>query len=207
MFKINKLVYKVFESGIALTPEENNSKLLSINENDIILKTYDSKITFIPDYESLNNYGKKDDTYNEGLTASKKVQSSDGKDETRFSMAINYFDTYDIGGFPMTIYQIRALVEAYKKSLGIWFRASRTISCDLKIAVDAETTSGWERNLYYHQHTGTSTSYTYDVVLEGGVISIGYWSRYNMHFGGYDSWGDTPSTPTAYLQKNTLLFW
>ncbi len=204
MFIINKNVYKVFEEGIVTTQVERKEFLKGINDKNISKYIDNVNIRYMPIHiESINETRLKDASYNCGTYHSNT--HTDNTNRTTIEISISYWDTYDINGIPMTIFQNRVFVKPEKKTI-FWFGCTRTISCDVKIAVDYETISGWERDFVYHYHQDTEPTWNYEFIISGGVISFGYWARYNMHYGAYDCWGDTPSTHPANLECNIQLF-
>ncbi len=205
LFRIMDKVYKVFEDGVVATSFDNIEKLKSLNVNKTSLLQSDENFRIMPTrYESnISGAQLKDAPYNCGTHAN--ARKTNGKNRTKIEISINYLDTYDINGFPMTIYENRVLIRPYKKTLGIWYWCSRTLSCDIKVAIDVNTTSGWVRGFYYESESGKHDS-KLEYIMSGGIVSMGYWARYDMHYGGYDCWADSPSTDHCHLECNKILF-
>lgn len=207
MFKIDETVYKVFEKGVAMASITNIELLKNVNDPNIFLTQVDKSIHFMPANDKSNSLAvTKDAAYNCGTTASRSI--TNGRDRTHIDMSIDYLDSYDINGLPQTVFQNRLLIRPYKKTLLVWYWCSRTISCDIKVAIDVLLSSNvYERSYYYYDEPGISDS-KIEKNIDGGIVSWGYWARYtDMHYAGYDAWGDTPSTdPPALIQCNTDLF-
>lgn len=202
MFIIGEIVYKVFEEGTAMTNVVDIEMLKHLKEPGLLNKD-NEYIHFIPNHPISMA---KDAAYNCGMSANNP--STEDRDRTVIEISIDYLDSYDINGVPQTVFQNRVLVRPYKRTLGIWYWCSRTISCDVKVAVDVLLSSGvYDRSFHYISEPGKYDS-KLEYVIDGGIVSWGYWTRYSdMHYGGYDAWGDTPSVePPAQVQCNTDLF-
>lgn len=93
------------------------------------------------------------------------------------------------------------LVRPYKRTAWIWFWCSRTISCEIRTAVNMLIMDNW----YTRQLYG-GVSNKHDSKVEGSIgewASVGYFSVVGIHFAGYDCWADTPDTDPVVLQCNT----
>jgi len=94
-----------------------------------------------------------------------------------------------------------------------WLYCTRTISFDLKTRVDYLTVIAnvpdpnlwiwtWYSSIIVDHDNGTSAQKLEKTVyastpVNGTVLNTGL---YPYHFGGYDCWGDTPSSPTVNLE-------
>ncbi len=138
---------------------------------------------------------------------SKVERATSGRDRTKIDMSIGLFHTYDNvlpeGPIPMTILNNYVLIRPYKRTLGVWYWCSRTISWDLKIAVDKLIDNNWERGKF--KNSGKKEDSKVEFTIEGGVISFGTHVDVNMHYGGLDCWAKTPSTGYAKIQCNTSI--
>ncbi len=201
LFQVNNSVYKLFEDGIVSTDVNNISQLATMTNKEILNIENNDKFRFMPAHTS-NDPDLKNALVNCGY--GKSDTKTDGNNRTKVEFGLYYLDTYDIDGNKMTIFENRVLVKPQKRTLGGWFGCERTIYCDFKIAVDYETTSGWERD-YYRVREWPKKTTKVEVVLEGGIVSWGYWSRYNMYYGSYDCYGDTPSAPEIHFQCEEYL--
>lgn len=92
----------------------------------------------------------------------------------------------------------------YVPNGGVWYWCSRTLSCDLKIAVDINTNSGWIRKKFSKFELGKH-DFKLEFEIDGGIVSMGYWSTYDMHYGGLDCWAKSPATKEAKIECNTSI--
>jgi hypothetical protein len=115
------------------------------------------------------------------------------------------FQPGTIGGSQCINHLCKVLIRPYKKTLGIWYWCTRTISCNIKIAYDKINSdyTTWTRGFYYKIETKYDSKLEY--VVSSGFLSWGSGDP-QMHFAGYDSWADTPSNDPVKLQANTYLF-
>ena len=202
LFRVNNFVYKVYEDGLVATNVKNVSKLKSLNPKSLSeLESSDEFRVML--FKREVKYTNKDVANNCGTYASSS--STNTNDRTKIEMGIGYYDFYDINNVPITALNNSVIVRPYKKTLGIWYYCTRTLSCDIKVAVDILKTTGWDRTYHYKYEAGKSDS-KLEYVLDGGVISVGVFARYNMHYGGYKCWADSPSTSPAFLNCNVHLF-
>ncbi|HKK61471.1 MAG TPA: hypothetical protein VJ951_02855 [Bacteroidales bacterium] len=205
LFRIKDEVYKVFGDGVISTNVSNIEVLKEMNSTSVTGLDVDEQIRVMASYRAskFSENQLKDAVYNCGRHA--EARKTNKRDRTKIEISIDYLDTYDINNVPMTIYENRVLIRPYKRTLGVWYWCSRTLSCDIKVAIDHKTASGWQRGFYYKSESGKHTS-KLEYIMSGGVVSIGSWQRYDMHYGGYDCWADSPSTSHVHLECNTSLF-
>lgn len=201
LFQIGTNVYKVLENDVVSTKIENIDNLKSINENNLISIRDDSNFSISGNNSSeLNNPGKvlKDTQYNCG-TAHDDYESS-GNDRTE--LWINCGRDFSNGTVTAWAwYSVRA-----KKRGSFflpWVLVKRHISVDLKTRVDYQvfnTTLTWRTaNIPAHEND------VFVDILEKTIYATavnGIGNGYSYHFGGYDCWGDTPSSPTVNLECN-----
>ncbi len=211
MFQINQSVYKVLEQGVASTKVENVEKLKTVNEKNFLSYSKDSEI--IIEANALKGYATnnqlKDVAYDCGPTAVNDYESS-GNDRTE--MFIDCGRSSNTQTTAWTWYSVRA-----KHRGGFflpWLYCTRTISFDLKTRVDYKTVIAtvpdpnlwiwnWNTASFAAHNNGTSAQILentlYAPPVNGSVLNTGL---YPYHFGGYDCWGDTPSSPTVNLECN-----
>jgi hypothetical protein len=199
MFKINKSVYRIFDDATVMTKEENIEKLRSIEKNSISMYKSD------PDFIFMNTDSKKVSSQQKNLEDNCGKAAHDyrteGRDRTHMWLECGeYFD--ELFGTPITYFSTNFLIRPYKRTLGIWYWCSRTISCDVKIAADWYNGVSWVRDQYLYSELGVGDS-KIEHVFASGTSGGGhnYWRE--LHFGGYDAWGATPSAPAVVLQCNT----
>lgn len=142
IFIISKLAYKIIEEGVIACNKDSIENLYEVNS--LNLNGYlngENGIRFMPTNIKVSKNIEKDALYNCGSSA--ENTQTNGTNRTRLTIALSYWDTYDYpnGNVPMTVFKNSVLVKPQKKSL-VWIDATRTISCDIKVAVDKETTSG-----------------------------------------------------------------
>jgi hypothetical protein len=102
----------------------------------------------------------------------------------------------------MRTYETYLEIRPYKKTLGIWFACTRTISWDLTWASDLLAGSDWSRLI----HTTSGEEYSSGIrryELEFVTTSS---NSFDYHFGGYIGWGRTPSAPIINLSCKPEIF-
>ena len=209
MFEIENTTFKILENGIASCPSENMYMLEQITDENIdAFDTEDSLVKFAK-LATDNSYGLKDGTYNCGT--SKTARATSGRNRTKLQLSISFLNTYAYvfqNGqeikVPQTILNNRVLIRPYKRTMGVWYWCSRTINCNIKVAVDKKINNTWIRDTYAKSVSNKKTS-KLEFPIEGGVVSMGYHTTIPMHYGGIDSWADTPSTSPARIQCNTSI--
>lgn len=190
LFQIGDTVYKVLENSIIHSNIIYINKLKAINEGNFLNYIADENI-FIEN-QSLNEQGNlKDVTYNCGVWTEDRV--TNGSERTYLRIGIY---SQNIGNG--TEQGADFMVRPYKKILGIWYWCTRTISCDIAVAVDyyvytSPYSGSWLRQYATYSESGTSTS-SISGILSSYWISIGFYGTPQSHFGGYHCWADTPST-------------
>ena len=209
MYQIDQSVYKVLEQGVASTKVENIEKLKTVNEKNFYAYSKDSEINI--EVNALKGYATnnqlKDVAYDCGPTAVDDYESSGNN---RTEMWIDCGRSSYTNTTAWTWYSVRA------KKRGAfflpWILCTRTISFDLKTRVDYKTVIAtvpnpdlwiwtWNTAPFADHDNGTSAQILektlYAPPVNGTVLNTGL---YPYHFGGYDCWGDTPSSPTVNLE-------
>lgn len=208
IFQIGENVFKVFDDKTLATDRNN------LNEIKSIVRPEDFDIEerpgiFVSKFHNTQSFseeiaeGRLDNTYNCGNN--EKVDREDsGKGRDRTYIRLNVFAERPYSDVPWAI-RSSWIIRPYKRTLGVWYFASRTITGNLKARVDFisdgdnsfPALGDWVRRSYSDCFINTiSPTYAY----ENGDI-LGYWisqtNPYNavptFHFAGYDFWGDTPS--------------
>jgi len=207
MYILGKTVYKVFKEGKAYTELNNIEELRNLSIENALLLQENDNIGFIPCNEISNEeIMLKDIRYNCGTEEEEK--ETNGNERTRIEIWLT--DEHEIDdGLKYSWMQNRVLIRPLHRVLGVWYWCTRTISCDIQIAIDIQKVPGGNWFRYFH------TDYKYnihdskielfwimDICPPGG--SYCYFNSY--HYGGYDSWADTPDTSPVVIQCNTQLF-
>jgi hypothetical protein len=92
----------------------------------------------------------------------------------------------------------RLTILPYKKTLGVWFVCSRTISWDVRYASDLYINGTWIRVIHYPPTlSGVDSPYAF-TEYETDSNS----NATDFHFGGFSGWGRTPSAPVINLSCN-----
>ncbi|MBN2521589.1 MAG: hypothetical protein JXB17_13840 [Bacteroidales bacterium] len=204
MFQINETVYKIFDKGIASTKIDKINKLRTIDENSLLSYNNDPDIRLMNVNGGSSSTRLKDAAYNCG-TNDDDYESS-GNDRTHMWIECYEMDIWDepnqiIAGTTVSTY---FLIRPYKRILGIWYWCKRTISADIKTRLDYYVFGNWYNDLCTYHENGKK-----DSKLEGLITfwaSTFYWVDTYVHFGGYDCWADTPSSPLVNLECNKSLF-
>ncbi|MBP5982500.1 MAG: hypothetical protein KA734_02170 [Fluviicola sp.] len=202
LFQCGVRIYKVFEDGVVSTHVSNKSKLMNFNPKSLINEASDA-IFQISYFE--NSEISKDTQNNCG--ASLSASQTNGSDRTNMGTSLSLFHgespSYAFGRFTQLMSD--TYIRPYKKTLGIWFYCSRTISCDIKLAVDyLPSTNVWARVTTSYSNSGTHQSVLWHTIAE--LVCTGGYCSPPRHYGGTKSWGDTPSTNHVYLNCNQHLF-
>ncbi|MDR0286199.1 MAG: hypothetical protein LBI03_00585, partial [Clostridiales bacterium] len=101
---------------------------------------------------------------------------------------------------PSTAGQASVSIRPYKKTLGIWFWCTRTMSCNVVALLDRFTSGAWVRDTIRGNDPGTLTSHLIYVenFTSWGPGPIWYYAA-------FDCWADSPSTPQATALCNHTL--
>lgn len=201
LYQIGETIYKVIGENITVRANiKCLEKLKTINESNYLSYLSDAEILIC--HPSFDSDVLKDAGNNCGTDHEARV--TNGNDRTYMHIVI-VTDDLDIGREQYTYF----IVRPYKKTLGIWYWCTRTISCDISIRTDyylyTNPNSGdWDDPEYgNYENSGTSDDHLSDI-LNQRMIATGFYPTTYSHFGGYDCWGDTPSTsPNVVLQCNT----
>jgi hypothetical protein len=204
IFKIGFGIYKVLEDGMVYANEDQIDKLKQINEANYITYLKDPGIHFSNISQLKSTHNSEDDAYDCGVYADST--SYNGKDRTYLKIQIEEFDP---AGFSFTHLYCTYLIKPQKKTLGVWFNCTRTISASLKVRIDhidwGSANGNWLNEQFTYYEPGKLTSKLEDTFLDiQESINFGPVPHYS-HFGGYNCWGDTPSTPAATKRCNTFL--
>jgi len=207
IFAIGSAVYKGIENYTISTDIEHIEVIKKIDETNYKLYMQDNRLLFSPiKVQTISDNYNKDTQHICGTNGGKYAvdRTDDGRDRTKIEHEITLmygFSSY-IGNYT-NVYG-RALTRPYKRTLGIWYYCSRTISCNYKIAVGIKDLNNiWSREFYNYSKTLYGSKIEY-VFLNRNYL--GHLQTDFIHFDGYNSWGDTPSTDPAILQCNTSLF-
>lgn len=196
-FQIGDSVYKTFENVTIGTHLINQDILNGLKEDNIEQNLNDGSIFIFTKNEEMNL---KDNTYNCGTW--QENRATNGNDRTYLRLGII---TGQYSG--STEQYVQYMVRPYKKTLGVWYWCTRTISCNIKVAAGYyvyNNSNSWVRLIGNYSNSGTSTS-SLEGILCQQWISIGVNKDGIGHFDGYNAWADTPSTNPAVLHCNTFL--
>ena len=197
MFKIDKTVYRIFDDETVMTNEQNTDKLRKIDKSIIDLYKND------PDFKFISS---KSADVSSQLKVTKDYppppyvfchseffgEVTEGRDRTRLWLTLKRVDP------PFNLIYTSLNITPYKKTLGIWFVCSRTISWDIQFATDLYINGTWTRvNHYPLACAGKDSPYGFNE-FETDSDS----NATDFHFGGFRGWGRTPSAPVIYLSCN-----
>jgi hypothetical protein len=136
-------------------------------------------------------------------------RNDNGSNRTRIRVYFDQIADYDYNGV-LIKYNISTNFDAgaYKRVLGVWYTASRTISCNINIKYDyRENTLPWvRRGSYTYSNSGTNTTEIrriFDVFESPYPYQLG---SDRLHFAALNCWADTPDTDRAEIIWNTELF-
>lgn len=181
IMEIDGAIYKVFEDGLVAT-----------NENIELLKALDGKSCKIA---SGNNNFRIIPYTNEIVTkATNCGYHHEARQTVSRDRVLLELDISNVASSP-PIHQGRVTIRPYKKTLGVWYWCSRTISYNINVAVYLSQSGKIEK--FYR--SGEQYDSKIEFVMFGGT---GYTSSY---FAGFNCWATTPSVDyqRAILQCNT----
>jgi hypothetical protein len=99
---------------------------------------------------SPNTNTLKDAEFNCGFS-SHESKATNGDNRTVLQLNVEYLSDGRV--------QVSSLIRPYKKTLGVWYWCTRTLSCDLKLAIDIKDYYGtWNRQSYHASEAGKSDS-------------------------------------------------
>lgn len=189
MFQINDSVYKVFETGIASTSIENIEMLKNADEFVIAQLAEQSDITFRSNdsiYESLKSTDKW--CGNRG----REEKSSNGSQRTVFKLnlihGLNYWGTYRSA-------RVEYWIRPYKRTWGVWFFCSRTISWDIDVSIFCRTSTGWKTKQQRDIGTKSTSLIWYNMA---NVVAAE--PRGEFYYNYYKAWAKTPSTDYVIIE-------
>jgi hypothetical protein len=196
-FQIGDSVYKTYETVTLGTHLLNQDALNSIKEENIEQNLNDGSVFVFSKKEEIQL---KDLNNNCGTWP--EARATNGNDRTYLRLGV-ITGQYSYG----TEQYVQYMVRPYKKTLGVWYWCTRTISCNIKVAAGYyiyNQSNSWVRLIGNYSNSGTSTSSLSGILCQQWV-SIGENKDGNGHFDGYNAWADTPSTDPVLLQCNTYL--
>ncbi|NCD41839.1 MAG: hypothetical protein EOL88_07080 [Bacteroidia bacterium] len=203
-YQIADNIFLVLEEVIISTDISNKNELSKINSFNYS-EFVDSEIIKAQKiFDDNPTYSLKDATYNCGTYHDQRVTSNNDRTYLRISV---HSENLVLGTHQWVSYTVRP----YKKTFGVWYWCSRSISSNISIAADylcyysQNSTPYWER---VTQETSCSnySSSSFSGTLCSHMVSHNFYVTPQGHFGGYDCWADTPSTsPNVVLQANTFL--
>ncbi len=186
LFQIGNDSYKVFNSGIVKLTQENSDVILKMNDDDYL--------NFI---NHSDKKGLKDVTYNCGTSKEFRVTNDNNRTLAELDVWVQPLDIgYNVIG--------NCLIRPYKKTLGIWYWCTRTITAEVKLAVDYTNSYNVDP---FRFHTILNRITRSDSKVEVTVYQLSPASIISAHFGAYYVFADTPSTSPAIEQEcNSFLF-
>jgi len=201
IFQIGEKVYKVLEKGVASTKVENANKLKNVNDENLYSFLNQNEIELTIEVMGTRlDKALKDVQNNCGNTVS-DYQSSGNDRTSMIKCGVEWILT---SVRPYSQYN----VSAYKRGAFFlpWVLVKRHISMDMKtrvdFLVDLTLSSEWKSaNISFHNDDIFADVYT-DKVYGDWVYGF---NSGVYHFGGYDCWGDTPSSPVVNLECNLTI--
>jgi len=189
LFIVENMVFKVFDDGLVGTDKENIDLLNKISEISIKNVAAEKNILII-DFNNEDNSGKTSchASENENIRTNQR-------NRTKLTLVAKQFIT----SINQNTAQVFRRVETWGKikpqhrTAGIWFAARRTISGRIKYHV--QYLNGVTHNINVNETVNPNLSYSQTRFLHHSQpVNT---SASNIRFISIDSWGDTPSTPTA----------
>ena len=184
----NRLI-KAFPKGKLSTDVQNIEDLKSITEQDFTRLSENSE-ELGDNYQIFQNQGNSLNSRLGYCGTSQSARSTSNRDRTLSEITMK--DNSPSGDLE---YTFRVLVRPYKKTLGIWYHCTRTISANWNYSAWVNTGSGYESVGASHpgitrSATHIEQEWTYDA-LNGG--------NHGGYFYDIYVYGDTPSTAAAVI--------
>jgi len=196
MFQVGSDVCKILSNATVSTKIEDIELLKEVNEQNVT-SLKNNKLLSINFNDEVVTTNLKDATPY-CMAGGFEDEDNETNDRDRTELLIG--SSCSIAG--STVVRAYSIIRPYKRTLGIWYWCSRTITYDIKIAFDFEDTNyQWQRCFIIASGTISDSK----VELENGLVSpYIYYPDYHIH--AYDCYAKTPSTPAAELECNTLFF-
>lgn len=191
MLILDTICLKVFDDGLITTSMKHYDELLSIKEHSLV--NY-KKVNHYNLYIN-NNIGIFEKT---NCGTSREATETNNKNRTKLWIDVKTLVVNDVNYGNVPTVDGYGQIRSYKKTLGIWAYARRTIEGRIKLDVTYTVTSG-VNVIAVNQLISPNLSYTQ--VRRFGTLT---WPDYptNLHFSSIQCWGDTPDTATAYINCN-----
>ena len=181
LFQIKDSVYKVFDEGVIAVSEERILELTNSDFENALTLT--NKSIFSTVYLNLK---KSTNLTCPGAT----VRTDNGRERIRLKL---YPNAYNMGSYWQAAYWYE--IRPYKKTLGIWYRVKRTISCDLYMKVVVESDP-------YYLNYENSGERAY-VLEEFALFDDAFFSDPDdFNCESYNSWAKQPNTGKTYAICN-----
>jgi len=183
MIIVDSICLKVFDDGLISTNAENFDKLKSQESRSV-------KNTNLNSDFNISHFRSLDASIKSHCGSYKEDIEDDNRDRTKLWVECFY---ENISGIPYVTG--RGQIRPYKKTLGIWYFARRTIEGRIKFDV-SYTLNGQTEVYQFNQIIPANLSYT-----QSKAFNEPLWPNVpsNVRFTSIDSWGDTPSTGTATI--------
>ena len=193
VFVVGEYFYKVFEDGIGVTKKENFEKLIAINE--IYLSKVSQNNWLISTIFFTNELNDRA-SCNNAVDMTGTSENGNNRTTVRVSTA-----SVTSGGIKYAY--LTGTIKPYKRTLGVWGPAKRTMDGRLKATADYNAVlngNGTVHTLSLNQTVAGYKAYSYSASVNNTWSSSYIINRPALK--SVDSWGDTPDTPNAVLYCN-----
>lgn len=218
LFQIGNFVYKIFDGGTAIVEVDEIQSLKNLSQEEFLSREKD--LTFddgIRRYYSNAFFKEKKQSKDIGnnVGMDHTTRKDNGNDRTLLRVSGDAFPKLILtsgGAFSHEEFyvSVETFVRPYKKTLGIWYHCTRTITVESKVAIDYRTPAGpinlWRRKYGYLPQTttkGSVFSITPEVFLFANYVPA---YQPQIHFAAIYARASTPSTGAAILSFNPHLF-
>jgi hypothetical protein len=210
-YQVGDIVSKVFEQGVASTHIDNIGELKNLDEKRFELSRKQEVSSNISTYSFDDCFERrpatKDLANDAGLDHT--VRRDNGNQRTLMRITLHSYRTAVLPGgvntVPAAAVEVEFHVRPYKKTLGIWYFCSRTITASACVVVDylVPNNPAWQRFPWKDEVTSKSDSH-YTKFSGIYQLYIGHdASGSRFHFGGFRCSAYTASTGTVTLNENT----
>lgn len=190
LFIIKELCFKVFDDGLVSTHKSNIELLKAISAVSIKDVRQTDEIT-------ISELKYEQSTYRAACSSHNVARETNGKERTKMFVAVTLFRMDNGGGNFTDVVDLYGRIRPYKKTLGVWYHARRTISGKF-LATARFNNPGTQT---FTLNSNVSPQSAYSVYRNQGGLSINVPAS-NPRIVNVNSWGDTPSTSTVSIICN-----
>jgi hypothetical protein len=202
LFSVGDMVFKVFDDGLVATKAENFNDLVALAGTSVLGVPDDEE--FLISLFNSEDFSGKNSSACKPKRNVEREESANGNDRTKLKLVTDKIKIGEIhlNGQKAGVYEVSSYgrIRPYKKVLGVWFHAKRTINGIIAFEVSwmdgsiPNSHSMYRSIVNEHKYSATRTIPSSSVPM--GTVPT------NIKFDEITSWGDTPSTPFVFINCN-----